>query len=156
PTAPACQPHWRAGPGRAWPSPPGDACASSSAGCPGDSPPCAPCPGCPAAGACCPPAAAPRSGSANTYTVPPGPVTSGRSCVAPTKPSAPNGTSVSSPPATTAPDQPPTPDAIATYCRPSGPMYVIGCPMIPDSTRNCQSTSPVSASTALNQRSIVP
>ena len=48
-------------------------------------------------------------------------VTSGRSFIALTNPSAPVPSRTSRPPATTAPDQPPTPERIATYCLPSGP-----------------------------------
>src|SRR5207248_7034504 len=63
---------------------------------------------------------------------------------------------VSSPPDTTEPGHPPTPERIATYCFPSGPRYVTGCPMIPEPVLNCQRILPVRASAALNQPSIVP
>ena len=39
---------------------------------------------------------------------------------------------VSRSPATTAPAQPPMPARMATYCRPSGPRYDTGWPMIPE------------------------
>ena len=49
-----------------------------------------------------------------------------------TKPSAAVGSPGSRSPATMAPAHPPTPDSTATYCLPSGPLYVIGWPMIPE------------------------
>ena len=66
------------------------------------------------------------------------------------------GSVASRPPATIAPAQPPTPDRMATYCLPSGPLYETGCPMIPEPHLNCQSSSPVRASRALKYPSIVP
>src|SRR5205085_9192570 len=72
------------------------------------------------------------------------------------KPRAAVGSRASRSPETTAPAQPPTPDKTATYCLPSGPRNVVGCPMIPEPVLNCQSTSPVLAFTALNQPSMVP
>src|SRR5437868_14175083 len=63
---------------------------------------------------------------------------------------------VSSPPDTTAPAQPPTPERIATYCLPSGPLYVTGWPMIPEPVLNFHSSCPETASIALNHPSIVP
>ena len=55
-----------------------------------------------------------------------------------------------------APIQPPTPEYTATYCFPSGPMYVIGLPMTPDSKWVFQSYFPSFALTALKLPSIVP
>src|SRR5690348_8406378 len=76
-------------------------------------------------------------GSENTYNVPPLVVTLGKSFMALTNPSAAVGSRVSRSPATTAPDHPPTPDRMATYCLPSGPRNVVGWPIIPDPVLNC-------------------
>ena len=64
--------------------------------------------------ACCP-------GNANTRSVPPPTVYAGRSCTAPAKPSAALRTRGSTSALATTPGHPPTPDKIATYCRPSEP-----------------------------------
>src|SRR5437764_6365061 len=88
--------------------------------------------------------------------MPPARVTLGKSVIAPTNPNAPVESRGSRPPETIAPAQPPTPEQIATYCFPSGPRNVIGCPMIPEPVLNSQRTSPVDAFAALNQPSSVP
>src|SRR5213075_2943393 len=95
-------------------------------------------------------------GNANVYNIPPLVVAFGRSLMALTNPSAAVPSRGSSWPGTMAPDHPPTPLRIETYCLPSGPRNVTGWPMIPEPTLNCHSRSPVRASTALNQPSIVP
>src|SRR3954468_8839989 len=95
-------------------------------------------------------------GSANAYSIPPFVVAWGKSFIALTNPNAALESRTSSPPATTAPAQPPTPDMIATYSFPSGPRYTTGSPMMPEPVLNCHSCFPVWASTALNQPSIVP
>src|SRR5207249_8906484 len=51
---------------------------------------------------------------------------------------------------------PPMPAYTATYCLPSGPVYVIGHPTTPDPTLNFQSTLPLRMSATLNQPSSVP
>src|SRR5712692_5858709 len=51
---------------------------------------------------------------------------------------------------------PPIPAYTATYCLPSGPVYVIGAPTTPEPTLNFHSTLPLLASAALNQPSSVP
>src|SRR5688572_8830013 len=95
-------------------------------------------------------------GSANTCSIPPLMVCCGRSLIALTNPSAAVGSRASRFPATIAPAHPPTPENTATYCLPSGPLYVIGCPMIPEPVLNCHSGWPLLACTALNHPSIVP
>src|SRR5947208_3377343 len=94
-------------------------------------------------------AAPPTYGSENTYSIPPFVVYFGKSAMALTNPSAAVPSLVFNPPATTAPDQPPTPHITATYCFPSGPRYVIGCEIIPEPSLNCQSKFPLRASRAL-------
>ena len=80
----------------------------------------------------------------------------GRSRIATPQPPAAVGSSGDRSFVTIAPGQPPMPSKIATYYFPSGPRYVTGWPMIPEPVRNCQSSAPVRACTALNQRSMVP
>src|SRR3954470_5835727 len=94
-------------------------------------------------------------GSAKTYSMPPFVVFEGRSRIAFANPSAAPESRASSPPATIAPDQPPTPDSTATYLLP-WTLYVIGGPTSPDPVVNCHSAFPSRASTALNQPSMVP
>src|SRR5437660_5794070 len=88
--------------------------------------------------------------------MPPLLVTCCRSLVALAKPSPAELSRGSSPPDTTAPAHPPTPESTATYCFPSGPLYVTGWPMIPEPVLNFQSSCPETASTALNQPSMLP
>src|SRR5690349_3562832 len=91
--------------------------------------------------------------------MPPLVVYSGSFFIAFTNPKAALGSRMSRSPATTAPAQPPTPEAIATYCFPSGPLNVVGWPITPLPHLNChRSLPPFSgrASTHLNQPSIVP
>src|SRR5206468_4747634 len=95
-------------------------------------------------------------GSENTYSIPPFVVYLPRSLMAFRNPSAPVPSTPFNPPETAAPDHPPTPESTATYCLPSGPLYVTGCPMMPDPTLNFQSGFPFLASIALNQPSMVP
>src|SRR5262245_32733272 len=95
-------------------------------------------------------------GSANTVRTPPWLLKFETSPNAPSAPRPAVGSSAPISAATPMPDHPPMPDRTATYCLLSGPMYVIGLPMIPDGVLNFHSGSPVFAFTALIQPSIVP
>src|SRR5207245_11590006 len=51
---------------------------------------------------------------------------------------------------------PPMPAYTATYCLPSGPVYVIGAPTTPEPNLKFQSSLPLLASAALNQPLSMP
>src|SRR5579863_1843687 len=100
--------------------------------------------------------AAPALSIANTVSTPPCVVKLPASPNAPRAPSPAVGSSAPMPAATPIPAQPPIPESTATYCRPSGPTYVIGLPMMPDGVLYLHRSLPVFASTAFSQPSIVP
>src|SRR6186997_2875322 len=84
-----------------------------------------------------------RYGNANTVSTPPWLLKLPTSANAPIAPSAAVGSSPPMSPATPIPDHPPIPDNTAIYCLPSGPVYVIGLPMMPEGVLNFHKTSPV-------------
>src|SRR5215218_11350204 len=78
--------------------------------------------------------------SANTVSTPPWLLKLPASPNAPSAPRPAVGSSAPMPAATPIPAQPPMPESTATYCCPSGPLYVIGLPMMPDGVLYDQST----------------
>src|SRR3989442_1312068 len=60
------------------------------------------------------------------------------------------------PRATPMPAQPPIPERTAMYCLPSGPVYVIGLPIMPDGHLKRHSSQPVSGEEAEGCWSLKP
>src|SRR4051812_47378537 len=93
---------------------------------------------------------------ANTVKTPPWVLKLPASPKAPSAPRPAVGSSAPMPAATPIPAQPPMPESTATYCWPSGPLYVIGLPMMPDGVLYCHRVLPVFWSSPLSQPSMVP
>src|SRR5512146_444027 len=97
-----------------------------------------------------------RNQRENTNSIPPQLVHRPRSGSVEPRSRTSNGRFAATSPAMSRPMSPPIPEYTATYCLPSGPVYVIGAPTTPEPTLNCHSTFPLVASTALSQPSSVP